>query len=264
MHPLSCKVHPSELLRKRPGHARTLAVQRGWGVGGRSGIAIHSPRPTSSSIELLIPPRPVWSQSVQQFLVNLVQVGSGDYQSAALLLPTLRTEDALLQNLIALCYHWVANGQQILMSLSILAAFASACNSADLPADRSTVVMIRSRSNFRFLLQASLAQVCASGFRSCRSVFVPARSYDARFILPQAGAGNPSVAVVLGRFWDAVLGTPPQSLLDAQALSTALTELVNARELESSMTLLLNALQGRAAEPLAGARFVCEATKGCQ
>ena len=95
---------------------------------------------------------------MQQLLTTLIQVGS-DFPDAALLVPTLRTQDAFLQNLIAMCYHWVNGNQQPLPSLSILSAFASACNSADLPAARSTVSMIRSRANFRYLLQHSLVQV---------------------------------------------------------------------------------------------------------
>ena len=97
-------------------------------------------------------------QTLQVLLMSLIQVGTGDFPKAMLLIPTLRAHDALLQNLIAFCYHWVAQDCQPLVALSIMSGFASACNSADLPAARSTSTMIRSRTNFRHLLMASLNQ----------------------------------------------------------------------------------------------------------
>ena len=99
------------------------------------------------------------SQMLQALLIALIQIGTGDFPEATLLIPTLRTEDVFLQNLVSLCYSWVDKNCKPLVCLSIMAGFAAACNSADLPAARSTCMMIRSRPSFRNLLKASLIQV---------------------------------------------------------------------------------------------------------
>ena len=80
---------------------------------------------------------------------------------------------------------------------------------------------------------------------------------------PVLQARHPNAALVLGHFWDVVLGTPPQSLSDANALSAALMELVRAPELDSSMMLLLNGLQSRVAEPLVASRWACPGGFSC-
>lgn len=97
--------------------------------------------------------------AIQNLLLILVQAGCANSYGAALLIPTLRTDDAFLGSVITLCYSWVGMGQQTLSALSILVGFASPCNSADIPAARSTVVLIRKNQYFCHLLQASLGQV---------------------------------------------------------------------------------------------------------
>ncbi|KAL1504486.1 hypothetical protein AB1Y20_010891 [Prymnesium parvum] len=164
------------------------------------------------------------TQAVQGLLASIVKLG--ETSRAPLLIPTLRTEEVFLHCVIELCYHWATAGQQPLMALSVLAGFATACTSADIPAARQACTMIRSRFHFPMLLQASLLQ-----------------------------AREPNAALVLGRFWDAVLGTPVQNPSEAAALSNALGELVHSPELESSISLLLTGLQSRASEQLTASRY---------
>lgn len=58
-------------------------------------------------------------------------------------------------------------------------------------------------------------------------------------------ARNPNAVLVLGRFWDAVLGAPPQNANDAMALSYALSELNSVTsDLDQSVNLLISRLQG--------------------
>ena len=68
-------------------------------------------------------------------------------------------------------------------------------------------------------------------------------------------AKDPSSALILGRFWDAVLGTPPQSIDDERALSGALADLANSADMEGGLALLLQGLQARAKEPSIVCRY---------
>ena len=128
-------------------------------------FASHSAAPSSGVLRCGVPTgtAPIWPscmrwQTLQLLLMSLIQVGTGDFPEAILLIPTLRAHEALLQNLIAFCYYLVAQDCQPLVSLSIMSGFASACNSADLPAARFASTMVRGRANFRHLLMASLDQ----------------------------------------------------------------------------------------------------------
>ena len=61
--------------------------------------------------------------------------------------------------------------------------------------------------------------------------------------------------MALSRFWDALLGTPPQSRVDASALAMALDGLAHAPELAQALKLMIETLEARAAEAGAAARY---------
>ena len=220
------------------------------------------------------------SQDVMAVMRLVASVGSSpaEHPNAALLLPTLRNDEVLMHNLVTLGFHWVeraAGGAQAQEPLNILAGFASPCNSADLPSARASVTLMRQRPNFRPLLEASLkqARVLAPPRRAAPAAGYPAaararaarapthprrapRSAQAPFGLLDTGDGQKAQsAMALSRFWDALLGTPPQSRVDASALAMALDGLAHAPELAQALKLMIETLEARAAEAGAAARY---------
>ena len=217
------------------------------------------------------------SQDVMAVMRLVASVGSSpaEHPNAALLLPTLRNDEVLMHNLVTLGFHWVeraAGGAQAQEPLNILAGFASPCNSADLPSARASVTLMRQRPNFRPLLEASLKQArtpCPAALRAppatprARAPAAPParrrttpRVAQAPFGLLDTGDGQKAhSAMALSRFWDALLGTPPQSRVDASALAMALDGLAHAPELAQALKLMIETLEARAAEAGAAARY---------
>ena len=71
----------------------------------------------------------------------------------------------------------------------------------------------------------------------------------------RAQTRNPTSALILGRFWDAVLGTHPQTDEDNRSLTGALSDLSTSEDMEGSLLLLLQGLQSRAHEPSIVCRY---------
>ena len=167
------------------------------------------------------------AQAVQALLLSLVTVGgSPKVHHCSLLIPTLRLDEALMSKVTGACSRWVHAGHQPLAALTIVGCFTSPCNSADLPAARASCTTLRAQPYFASLLKHSLGQV-----------------------------GQQGAAAVLGRFWDAVLGTPPQSVVDAAILGESLSGLAGATELRSSLDILLAGMNARATEANPAARY---------
>ena len=170
-------------------------------------------------MHLLVYDHSKYVQKVQTLLMTITSIKSTQTPCAALILPLLRTHEDFLRKVVSACYFWVGSNSQPLLALNILSSFAVPSTSADLPAARQTCALIRGWPKFSLLVQASLRL-----------------------------AQEPAAALVLGRFWDAVLGTPPQSEPDSAALADALSDLAKSSDLEASLDLLLLGLQTRARE----------------
>ena len=158
--------------------------------------------------------------------MTIVSLEAGHAPSALLIVPALRARSDLIALTTSACYHWVATDAQALTAIAILSGFASPATSADLPAARATCAAVRARAAFPSLIRASLRQVAA----------------------PRSG-------LILARFWDAFLGTPPQSDGDGKALRSALNSLVDSPDLRGSLHLLLAGLQARASETSVVCRY---------
>jgi len=100
------------------------------------------------------------AQAVQALLLSLVTVGgSPKVHHCALLIPTLRLDEALMSKVTEACSRWVFRGHQPLAALTIVGGFTSPCNSADLPAARASCSALRAQPYFASLLKHSLGQV---------------------------------------------------------------------------------------------------------
>lgn len=101
-------------------------------------------------------------------------------------------------------------------------------------------------------LRQACQSLCASG--TARATFEHAPGWHAIWshrthadLVRAAGlqAKDPRSALILGRFWDAVLGTAPLTKSDGDAISAALTTLAASDECAESLVLLRSGLQVR-------------------
>ena len=167
-----------------------------------------------------------YTMAVQTFLLAVVSLEPPHSPSARYVVPTLRTRSDVLDLVISACFHWIAVNSEPLTAIAILSGFVSPCNAADLPAARATCAIVRARTGFPALMFASLREV-----------------------------HDPRSSLILGRFWDAFLGTPPQSEADARALQSTLGALATSSNLHGSLAMLLGGIQARATEESAVCRY---------
>lgn len=142
-----------------------VGVEGGTGCPSSQPVLFHEmPHPDSR----ILPGR--CAQNVQNLLLIFIQIGTSvDFPHCMLLLPSLRFNGNLVQQVISLCYTWADQDPQPLVSMSILAGLSSACSSADLPASRNTCMQIRVFPHFRYLLRVSLGQVHSVRCQLCLS-----------------------------------------------------------------------------------------------
>ena len=164
--------------------------------------------------------------STQVLLLALVSLESSHGETALLVMPSLRARGDFLALAVSACYHWIQTDEQPLMAIAILSGFASPSTSADLPASRATCALVRARPDFVATVHASLKH-----------------------------AKDPRSGLILSRFWDALLGTPPQSDDDGARLRVAIDSLAISPDLFGSINLLLGGLVARASEPSAASRY---------
>ena len=143
-------------------------------------------RALSGACERLHTRRSCWLRHALRLALQARSHGQRHLARRTPLAPT----PAVLRFIISACYYWVGSNISPLTALAILSAFAVPGTTADQPAARQTCMIIRGRPNFSLLVQASL--------RLARDAARDAARSD----------------IVLGRFWDAVLGTPSQVSAD--------------------------------------------------
>ena len=186
----------------------------------------------------------------------------------ALLLPTLRAHPKLVVNIVAICYHWVRTEQAVLDAIEILSGFTLPGSAADLSVCHNVCCWVRSNPAFPALLEASFEQVPHSAPTLTRARGLPAHhmrvtcmhmhahtctclsAAQAVAAVEPASGGDTrasqaaaSPTMTLQRFWDALIGTPPQNDKDAQALNQALAHVAANPALHTCLEMLTRGLQ---------------------
>ena len=180
-------------------------------------------------LEILAEPgvnNPTHVNAMQALLLSLVSMESAHAAHALLIIPVLRRRDDLLRAIVAKCCMWAEHRMAPLAAMSIVSGIATPTTSADVPAAYASCALVRACPCFAQLLAA-----------------LPDDMSDGRS------------SVILSRFWDAILGTPPQSTEDSLNLSRALVFLADSPNLNGLLSLILGMLRAGAVEPNATCRY---------
>ena len=180
-------------------------------------------------LEILAEPgvnSPTHVNAVQALLLSLVSMESAHAAHALLIIPVLRRRDDLLRAIVVKCCLWAEHRMAPLAAMSIVSGIATPTTSADVPAAYASCALVRACPCFAQLLAA-----LPNGMSDVRS------------------------SVILSRFWDAILGTPPQSTEDSLNLSRALVFLADSPNLNGLLSLILGMLRAGAVEPNAARRY---------
>lgn len=233
----------------------------------------RSPNPKHGTSPLLLgqwahhPAHARW-QELRKVLLGLCKHGTTPPAGRlnALLLPTLRAHPKLVVNIVAICYHWVRTEQAVLDAIEILTGFTLPGSAADLSVCHNVCCWVRSNPAFPALLEASFEQVPHSAPTRTRARGLPAHhmrvtcmhmhahtclsAAQAVAAVEPASGGDTrasqaaaSPTMTLQRFWDALIGTPPQNDKDAQALNQALAHVAANPALHTCLEILTRGLQ---------------------